>query len=236
MKFDLKEDQLMTEIQQLDTQINDLEKLMIQDEFQLGKNLEILIENEKRLENDLKIADKDLKNAVNSYYDKKRIHDSINTILDYTSEEFKKKFNSEVFPFRKIQGGKIQPLKINISMLMEETLTDIVRNSSWKHESKKLKFFEYIKILYYFFGGLSVLIFIDNENLNGIFLYLSFFICVLLFSYALFSIFRINFFGKGSVNTFYEKFFKKNVESVYNEEIVFLDSIKTLEKELKQII
>lgn len=236
MKFDLKEDQLMTEIEQLDTQINDLGKLIIQDESQLEKNLEILIEDEKRLESELKIANKELKNAVNSYYDKKRIHNSINTILNYTREEFQKKFNSEIFPFRKNQAGKFEPTEINISILMEYTLTDIVRNSSWKHESKKLKFFEYVKILYYFLGGFSMLIFIDNENLNGIFLYLSFFITFLIFSYALFSIFRINFYGKGTVNSFYEKFFKNNVESVYNEEIIFLDSVKTLDKELKKII
>jgi len=236
MNFDLKEEQLLNEIENLDNQINKLEELIIKDENELNKKLEILYQDEKRLENDLKNANQDLKNAVNSYYDKKRIHESINKILEYTKDEFAKKYNSEVLPFRKNKAGKFQQVEINIPILMEETFSDIVINSSWKHQSKKLKYFEYFKIFYYFLGGLSIMILIDDQNLDGFLLYLSSFLCFLLFSYALFSIIRINFYGKGSINVFYEKFFKNNVEPAFNEQITYLDSIKTLEKELKQLI
>jgi hypothetical protein len=47
---------------------------------------------------------------------------------------------------------------------------------------------------------------------------------------------NINFFGKGSKNYFYEKFFKKEVEPIFQEEIILLDTIKELDKELKSLI
>lgn len=236
MKFDLKEDQIMSEIENLDLQIRNLEEIIIKDEKELDKIIDSLIEQEERLENDLKKAEIDLKHAVTSHYNKQIIEDSIQKILDYTKVEFRHKYNSDVLPFKKDKNGKFQQIDINLSILMEESLTDIVKNSSWKHDSKKLIFLEYLKILYFILGGVSILIFIGNQKLDGFFLYLSFFISFLVFSYALFSIQRIRFYGKGSRDKFYETFFKKTIESVYNEQIVFLDSIIGLEKELIKLI
>jgi len=236
MKFDLKEKQILVQIENLDSQVRNLEETIIIDEKEHENNLSLLTEEEKLLEDKLKKANEDLKNVVNSYYSKKKIHDSIEKIQLYINDEFQRKYNSEVFPFRKNKNGKYEELKISRSTLLEESFTDMVKTSRWKHSSKKLIFFEYLKIFFHILGGVSVLIFIDNENLDGFVLYLSFFICFLIFSYAIFSLAKLRFYEKGTVNIFYDKFFKKNIESVHGEEILFLDSINTLEKELKKLI
>ena len=96
--------------------------------------------------------------------------------------------------------------------------------------------FEYQKIFYYTIGFISLISLIYIGDIDGFLLWLSLFFSLIMLLHIRYRIVNINFFGKGSKNYFYEKFFKKEVEPIFQEEIILLDTIKELDKELKSLI
>jgi len=236
MKLIKQEEILNTEIEKLDQHIKKLEDLLINDKETLDNLINKLSQDEKELEVKLKDANENLKSEVLLYYNKKIIHEKINKILNYTDDEFEIKYKSKIKLFRPNSKGTLEETNISKTMLKKESFTQIIKNTSWKHESKKIVFFEWLKIIFYFFGAASLIFLVSDKNIEGFLSYLAIGLSLLTLSYTFFIYRNINFYEKGAINSFYEKFFKKNIEPVHQEEIIYLDSINELNKEIKQII
>ena len=237
MNFLKKEDEINLEIEKLNQNIKEVEDLLTEDKKELDDLLDKLILEQVRLENELKTSNAELRNKVSTFYDKKRINDEITKILNYTLDEFESKYKSIVNPFRKIDQGKFVPLNINLSLLKNESFTEIIKKSSWQHESKKILFLEWGKIILNVIGGFSIFVLVVLADLDNFFLiFIPFFWALITLNYVFFTYININYFGSGSMNYFYENFFEKNVETVYVEEIMYLDSICGLDEEIKKLV
>ena len=236
MKFKLQEDLIKSEIDHKDQQIKALDELILQEENNFNEALGKMALEQKELEDKLIKANQNLKLEVQSYYNKEKINSNIKKIINYNNERFKEVYKSEISSVKKNKEGKLYDFKFTLEMAMSEPFTDFVKNSTWKHESQKLKVFEYQKIFYYTIGFISLISLIYIGDIDGFLLWLSLFFSLIMLLHIRYRIVNINFFGKGSKNHFYEKFFKKEVEPIFQEEIILLDTIKELDKELKSLI
>ena len=237
MKIELKEKQLKAEIDELDQEIRLLEDLLVQQETEMKVSLDEYSNQIKVIEQNLSVANSELKKAVNEYLNREKIANYISEIENAIVDKFRTKYNSTVSPVKVIGYNKYDYIKVDYNLLKNYTFTEHIKNSSWKHNSKKLIINESFKIIYYLIGAISFFRLITFWNPEGfISIIFSLLIFFILLFYQIYLFWNIYLYKQGIESTFYKNYFKNNIESNFVEKIQFLDSIKYLDKQIKDLI
>jgi hypothetical protein len=232
----LKEPNLRSEIRELQFQIDNLQQALEKNYALLEKKISV-VENEKTiLQNMLDEANTSLETAVKQFYDRKIIYFTRNEIFKKISEEFFSKYRSDISPVVESKKGEFKVFEFDANFLKVNTFSDLLKYLPWQHNSKKIKLLNNLKIAFLGCGILSIIMILFFEQPDGAMRY-ALILCMLFICFHLIWIYsRRNFFSEGEKESFYKKFYKKNVESYVSDQVHYLDSINDAPEEVKKLI